>query len=154
MMKQICTPLWLACVSLSGVAQESAAPRVAIPLIVSDSHHRPTSVTVESLVITDQKTLVTGASLVRGVDLPLELGVLIDSSLRGRKKKTLGWPPRHSPSRISTDQKCYSRPDHCSQRSAGSERAPLDRFDRDNFARPGRRAGPARLPAVAASGPR
>jgi hypothetical protein len=61
MMKQICTPLWLACVSLSGVAQESAAPRVAIPLIVSDSHHRPTSVTVESLVIMDQKTLVTGA---------------------------------------------------------------------------------------------
>jgi Ca-activated chloride channel family protein len=53
---------------------------VAIPLIASDSHHRPTSVTVESLVITDQKTLVTGASLVRGADLPLELGVLIDAS--------------------------------------------------------------------------
>ncbi|HVO79818.1 MAG TPA: VWA domain-containing protein [Terriglobales bacterium] len=53
---------------------------MAIPLIVTDSHHRPTPVTVESLAITDQKTLVTGASLVRGVDFPVELGVLIDAS--------------------------------------------------------------------------
>jgi len=80
MMKRICTAFLLAFGAWSGVAQESAAPKVAIPLLVSDSHHRPTSVTVESLVITDQKTLVTGASLVRGVDLPLELGVLIDAS--------------------------------------------------------------------------
>jgi len=80
MMKQICTPVFVALVCLSGVAQESAAPRVAIPLIASGSHHRPAVVTVESLVITDQKILVTGASLVRGVDLPVELGVLIDTS--------------------------------------------------------------------------
>jgi len=53
---------------------------VAIPLMASDSHHRPISLTVESLVITDQKTPVTGASLVRGVDLPMELGLLIDDS--------------------------------------------------------------------------
>ncbi len=80
MMKQICTAFLLAFVGLSGVAQESAAPRVAIPLIASGSHHRPISVTAESLAITDQKTTVTGASLVRGADLPLELGVLIDAS--------------------------------------------------------------------------
>jgi Ca-activated chloride channel family protein len=80
MMKQICTPVFLALMCLSGVAQESVAPKVAIPLIASDSHHRPAVVTVESLVITDQKTLVSGASLVRGVDLPVELGVLIDAS--------------------------------------------------------------------------
>ena len=66
MMKQICTAFLLAFVGLSGVAQESAAPRVAIPLIASGSHHRPISVTAESLAITDQKTTVTGASLVRG----------------------------------------------------------------------------------------
>jgi hypothetical protein len=66
MMKQICTAFLLGFVGLSGVAQESSAPSVAIPLIASDSHHRPTSVTVESLVITDQKTPITGASLVRG----------------------------------------------------------------------------------------
>ena len=80
MMKRTCTVFFLAFVAWTAAAQESAAPRVAIPLIVSDSHHRPTSVTVESLVITDQKTPVTGASLVRGADLPVELGVLIDAS--------------------------------------------------------------------------
>jgi len=80
MIKRICTTFLLAFVGLSGSAQESAAPMVAIPLIATDSHHRTNSVTVESLVISDQKTLVTGASLVRGVDLPVELGVLIDAS--------------------------------------------------------------------------
>lgn len=79
-MNQICAPFLLVFVGLLGVAQESAAPRVTIPMIASDSHHRPTTVTVDSLVITDQKTRVTGASLVRGADLPLELGVLIDAS--------------------------------------------------------------------------
>lgn len=53
---------------------------VAIPLIATDSHHRATSLTVESLLISDQKTQVTGATLVRGSDLPVELGVLIDVS--------------------------------------------------------------------------
>jgi Ca-activated chloride channel family protein len=80
MMKHICTAFLLAFVGVLGVAQESAAPSVAIPLIASDSHRRPIRVTVDSLVITDQKTRVTTASLVRGADLPLELGVLIDAS--------------------------------------------------------------------------
>jgi Ca-activated chloride channel family protein len=35
---------------------------------------------MESLVITDQKTTVAGATLLRGADLPVELGVLIDVS--------------------------------------------------------------------------
>jgi VWFA-related protein len=80
MMKQACKAILLAFLGLFGVAQESAAPRVAIPLIAIGSHHRPASVTVESLVIRDQKALVTGASLLRGADLPVELGVLIDAS--------------------------------------------------------------------------
>lgn len=79
-MKQFCKAILLALLGLSGLAQESAAPRVAIPLIANGSHHRPISVTVESLVITDQKIPVTGASLLRGSDLPVELGVLIDTS--------------------------------------------------------------------------
>jgi Ca-activated chloride channel family protein len=79
-MRQICKVILLAFLGSFGVAQESAAPRVAIPLIANGSHHRSTTVTVESLVITDQKTPVTGASLLRGADLPVELGVLIDAS--------------------------------------------------------------------------
>jgi VWFA-related protein len=79
-MKRVCKAILLALLGLSGLAQESATPRVAIPLIATGSHHRPISLTVGSLVITDQKTPVTGASLLRGADLPLELGVLIDTS--------------------------------------------------------------------------
>jgi Ca-activated chloride channel homolog len=78
--EQVCKAILLVFLGLSGVAQESPAPRVAIPLIANGSHHRPTSITVESLVITDQKTPVTGASLLRGADLPVELGILIDVS--------------------------------------------------------------------------
>jgi len=79
-MKQACKALLLVFLGLSGVAQELAAPRVAIPLIANGSHHQPTSIAVESLLITDQKTPVSGANLLRGADLPLELGVLIDAS--------------------------------------------------------------------------
>ena len=79
-MKQVCKAFLLVVLGLSGVAQEPAATRVSIPLIAKGSHQRPTSVTVESLVIVDQKITVTGASLLRGADLPVELGVLIDAS--------------------------------------------------------------------------
>ena len=79
-MKRICAAFLLAFVGLPGVAQESVAPKTAIPLIASDSHHRPTSVPVDSLLITDQQIAVTGANLVRAADLPVELGVLIDAS--------------------------------------------------------------------------
>jgi VWFA-related protein len=80
MAKHICTVFLLGFIVLSGVAQEVAAPRVAIPLIASGSHHRPTSVNVESLVIADQKTPVTEATLLPGANLPVEMGVLIDAS--------------------------------------------------------------------------
>ena len=79
-MKRICAAFLLAFVGLLGVAQEPVAPKTAIPLIASDSHHRSTSVSVASLLITDQKIAVTGANLVRAADLPVELGVLIDAS--------------------------------------------------------------------------
>jgi len=79
-MRQACKVFLLVLLVLSAGAQELPAPRVTIPLIVNGSHHRPISVAVESLVITDQKTPVTGARLQRGADLPLELGVLIDTS--------------------------------------------------------------------------
>jgi Ca-activated chloride channel family protein len=78
--KRTCEAILFAFLGLSAVAQEAAAPRVLIPLIASGSHHRPTSITVESLVITDQRTPVIGASLLHGADLPLELGVLVDTS--------------------------------------------------------------------------
>jgi hypothetical protein len=45
MVKQICTAFLLAFLRLSGVAQESAVARVAIPLIATDSQHRLSSVT-------------------------------------------------------------------------------------------------------------
>jgi VWFA-related protein len=79
-MKQVYKVILLVFLGLSGVAQESAPLKVALPLIANGSHHRPISVTVESLVITDQKIPITGASLLRGAGLPLELGVLIDTS--------------------------------------------------------------------------
>jgi VWFA-related protein len=61
-------------------ALESAPARVVIPLIANSSLHHPTTVTVESLVITDQRKLVSDANLMGGADLPVELGVLIDTS--------------------------------------------------------------------------
>lgn len=79
-MKQIFYSILIVLLGLSGLAQESTAPKVLIPLIANGSHHRPAIVMLESLLITDQKTPVTGASLLRGADLPLELGVLIDTS--------------------------------------------------------------------------
>ena len=78
--KPICQAILIALLELSAMAQEAAAPRVTIPLIANGSHHRPATIAAESLVITDQKMPVSGASLLRGADLPLELGVLIDTS--------------------------------------------------------------------------
>ena len=79
-MKQVCKAILLIFLGFSGWAQELSAPKVAIPLIANGSRHKPTGITVESLVITDQKTTVAGASLLRGADLPVELGILIDVS--------------------------------------------------------------------------
>ncbi len=70
-MKQVCKAILLIFLGFSGWAQELSAPKVAIPLIANGSRHKPTGITVESLVITDQKTTVAGASLLRGADLPV-----------------------------------------------------------------------------------
>jgi len=79
-MKDICKALLVLFLGVFGFAQESATPRVAIPLIVTDSHHTPLSITPELLAVTDQKIPITGERLLRGTDLPLELGVLTDTS--------------------------------------------------------------------------
>ncbi len=70
---------------LSGMAQD-ALPRVVIPIIVNSSRHQAVDITAESLVITDQKFAVTGARLLRGAELPLELGLLIDISASERDR--------------------------------------------------------------------
>ncbi len=62
-------------------AENGASPKVLIPLIVTDSHQRLVSgLTPASLLISEQKTLVTEVSLLHGADLPLELGLVIDTS--------------------------------------------------------------------------
>jgi VWFA-related protein len=62
-------------------AENGASPKVLIPLIVTDSHQRLVSgLTPASLLISEQKTLVTEVSLLHGPDLPLELGLVIDTS--------------------------------------------------------------------------
>ncbi len=79
-MKPVCKAILFVFVGLCAVAQEPVALKVAIPLFATGSHRRLVSLTPESLVITDQNTPVAGASLLRGADLPVELGVLIDVS--------------------------------------------------------------------------
>ena len=62
-------------------AENGASLKVLIPLIVTDSHQRLVSgLTPASLLISEQKTLVTEVSLLHGADLPLELGLVIDTS--------------------------------------------------------------------------
>jgi Ca-activated chloride channel family protein len=61
--------------------ENGIAPKVLIPLIVKDSHQRLVSgLTPASLVLSERKTPVTEVSLLRGSDLPLELGLVIDTS--------------------------------------------------------------------------
>jgi len=79
-MERLCKAFLLLLLGFSAAAQEPVSPKVSMPLIAIGAHHRPTSVTIESLVITDQKMPVKGASLLRGADLPLELGIMIDAS--------------------------------------------------------------------------
>jgi Ca-activated chloride channel family protein len=63
--------------------------RVTLPLLAFGPHHQPTSISIQSLVITDQKKPVTGAGLLTATDLPLDLGVLIDTS-NSRRSSNLG----------------------------------------------------------------
>jgi len=78
-MRYLCHAVLLLFFGTFAVAQEPT-PRATISLIVHGSHDMPASITTESLVIKDGKSLVSGASLLRGADLPLELGILIDNS--------------------------------------------------------------------------
>lgn len=68
---------------------QSSGPQVSVPLVVFGSPHRPANVSLGSLVITDQKVPVTGAVLVPGAGLPVELGILIDTS-NSRRGADLG----------------------------------------------------------------
>jgi Ca-activated chloride channel family protein len=79
MMARPCIACLLVFLGFPAVGQDSS-PHVAVPLIAFGAHHRPTSVSSQSLLITDQKIAVSGVDLVPGTDLPLELGVLIDTS--------------------------------------------------------------------------
>jgi Ca-activated chloride channel family protein len=87
-MKRICHAVVISALVLIVHAQESAAPKVLIPLIANGSYHQPTTITPESLVITDRNAAVTGARLLRGADLPPELGVLVDASSSQRGTHT------------------------------------------------------------------
>ena len=63
------------------VAQSGTGPRVLVPLLVTDSHHRLVDgLLPEALTIREHKTPVTDVKLLRGADLPLQLGILIDTS--------------------------------------------------------------------------
>lgn len=65
----------------SGLAQTGAASKVALPMIVSDSHQRLVKgLTPALLIISEGKKRINELSVVRGSDIPLELGLLIDTS--------------------------------------------------------------------------
>ena len=61
---------------------QSPTPQVLLPLVAVDHHGDPVSdLTAESLTVSDNKTIVSsGLRLLRGGDLPLRLGILIDTS--------------------------------------------------------------------------
>src|SRR6266576_6529547 len=62
-------------------AQDSSAPKILIPLLVQDSHQQPVrSLTAASLTFSENKTPVAQVSLLNAADLPLELGLVVDSS--------------------------------------------------------------------------
>ncbi len=68
-----------------GWAQNASTPKVLISLLVRDSHNRPIGgLNATSLVIRDQKKSVVDFTLTPAADLPLELGILIDTSASQR----------------------------------------------------------------------
>jgi len=57
--------------SMVAAAQDSGAPRVLIPLLILDSHHRPvTGVTADALVITEHKIPITISAVLSSATLP------------------------------------------------------------------------------------
>jgi VWFA-related protein len=64
-----------------GFAQNENARKVLIPLSVKDSHRQVISgITPAAFILSERKVPVSDVSLLRGSDLPLELGVIIDTS--------------------------------------------------------------------------
>jgi len=69
--------------SLLAYGQDTSTPKTLIPLFVTDTsrHHQPVaSLTPAALAVTDNRVTITAPSLLTGGTLPLELGVLIDTS--------------------------------------------------------------------------
>jgi VWFA-related protein len=80
-MKRLGTILLLLLLVPLGWAQSGAVPKVLIPIIAKDSHNRlAVGFTAESFVIRERKTQVADFSLLHATDLPLKLGILIDTS--------------------------------------------------------------------------
>src|SRR5690349_4516999 len=70
--------LLLASVAL---AQNTATPKVLVPLIVMNPHKElVTALKPTSLIVTEHKKPVAEVELLHGLDMPLELGILIDTS--------------------------------------------------------------------------
>ncbi len=87
-MARLCKACLLVFLAFPAVGRDSS-PHVAVPLIAFGAHHRPTIVSSQSLLVTDQKIAVSAIDLLPGADLPLELGVLIDTS-NSRRSSNFG----------------------------------------------------------------
>jgi VWFA-related protein len=88
-MKKICS-LVFALVA-SGLAQNGNAAHVLVPLLAHDSHHHlVTDLTSATITVSERKTPVANVSIVRGSDLPLELGFAIDTSRSVQDESHIG----------------------------------------------------------------
>src|SRR5450755_2991275 len=80
-MRQVAIVILALFLASSGSSQDSTASKVLIPLIVTDSHKELVSgLKPTSLIISERKKTVTEIDLLHGLDMPLELGLLIDTS--------------------------------------------------------------------------
>jgi len=71
----------LFCSFTLGWCQAASPLKITVPILATDSHNHPVSgLTPESFVISEHKKPIGDISLVRATDLPLRLGVLIDTS--------------------------------------------------------------------------
>jgi VWFA-related protein len=62
-------------------ARGQSPPQVLLPLVVAAHHGDLVSdLTAESLTLSDNKAVVSGLRVLRGADLPLRLGILLDTS--------------------------------------------------------------------------
>jgi len=69
-------------------AWAQSQPQALLPFVAIDHHGRPIAdVTSDSLLLWDNKNPVSGAKLLHGADLPLRLGILIDTSNSQKKSE-------------------------------------------------------------------